>query len=326
MEASVIPAVLMFVATVGIFMGAYWLLILRPEAEAAGTVRKRLKGTPRQRVLTSAKNLLKRDEDFSNLGFLDTFLRRAEKISSPLQNLIEQADVRLTVGTFLLASACAGLLAFVVVQFLIHLSAAALVVAVVAAMAPYGVLRFKRSRRISQFEEQFPEALDFLARSLKAGHAFTTGISLVAEEMPTPVGPEFQLLYDRQNYGMPFPDALRDFGQRIPIIDAKFFVTAVLIQREAGGNLSEILMNLSGVIRERFRVKRQVRVLSAHGRITGMVLSGLPPTLAVVMLIISENHIQTLLGSPTGHQMIFAAIVLQVVGTLIIRKICNIEY
>jgi len=201
-----------------------------------------------------------------------------------------------------------------------------LVLAPIAFLAPFLFLKFKRERRIAMFEEQFPEALDLLARSLRAGHALTTGIALVAEEMPDPVGPEFRLLYDRQNFGMPFPDALREFGERIPVLDAKFFTTAVLIQRESGGNLSEVLGNLSTVIRERFRVKRQVRVLSAHGRITGWVLSGLPPALAGAFMVTSPNHMSTLVNEPLGRQMIVFALLLQVIGTLIIRKLVNIEY
>ena len=146
------------------------------------------------------------------------------------------------------------------------------------------------------------------------------------DEVPDPVRTEFRLLHDRQNFGMPFPDALRDFGERIPVLDAKFFTTAVLIQREAGGNLSEVLGNLSSVIRERFRVKRQVRVLSAHGRITGWVLSGLPPALAGAFMFTSPNHLSTLVNDTLGQQMIAIALLLQVAGTLIIRKLVNIEY
>ena len=123
-----------------------------------------------------------------------------------------------------------------------------------------GVIQFKAKRRVRSFEEQFPEAIDLLARALRAGHAFITGLSMVAEEMPDPVGTEFKLAFDRQNFGMPLPDALRALGERVPLLDARFFVTAVLTQREAGGNLSEVLDNLASVIRERFRVKRQVRV------------------------------------------------------------------
>jgi tight adherence protein B len=144
--------------------------------------------------------------------------------------------------------------------------------------------------------------------------------------MPPPIGTEFRILYDEQNFGLTLPDALRNFARRIPVLDARFFVTAVLTQRESGGNLAEVLDNLSSVIRERFKVKRQVRVISAHGRITGWVLSLLPPSLAVATLALNPDHLGTLTGSTLGQQMIITAIVLQVVGTLIIRKIVNVEY
>ncbi len=145
--------------------------------------------------------------------------------------------------------------------------------------------------------------------------------------MPAPVGTEFRILYDEQNFGLNLSDALRNFATRIPVLDAKFFVTAVLTQRESGGNLAEVLDNLSSVIRDRFKVKRQIRVISAHGRITGTVLACLPPALAAVTLLLEPGRIsERLTGDPLGRQMIMAAIVLQIVGTLIMRKIINIEY
>ena len=149
---------------------------------------------------------------------------------------------------------------------------------------------------------------------------------MVAEEIPKPVGDEFKLLYDRQNFGMPLPDAMKAFAARIPLIDARFFVTAVLTQRETGGNLGEVLDNLSSVIRDRFRVKRQVRVLTAHGRITGWILAAMPPALAGVMFIIAPGHMQMLLNDRLGVQMIVAALVLQVLGTITIRKLVDIPY
>ena len=168
-------------------------------------------------------------------------------------------------------------------------------------MAPTSVLRLKRTKRLLKFEEQFPEALDLLSRALKAGHAFTTGLGMIAEEMPAPIGPEFQLLHDQQNFGMPLPDALKEFARRVPLLDARFFVTAVLIQREAGGNLSEILDNIAAVIRDRFRVKRQIRVISAHGRLTGWVLVAIPPSLGAVMFVINPNHLVNAHRQPAGH-------------------------
>jgi tight adherence protein B len=149
---------------------------------------------------------------------------------------------------------------------------------------------------------------------------------MVADELPDPIGREFRLLYDQQNYGMPLPDALRAFGQRIPLLDARFFVTAVLTQRDAGGNLSEVLDNLSSVIRERFKVKREVRAKSAHGRLTGWILALLPPALAVGLFIVNPQYLSDFLKDPLGIQLIVGAIVLQVIGTLIMRRIIDIEY
>ena len=175
-------------------------------------------------------------------------------------------------------------------------------------------------------EEQFPEGLDLLGRALRAGHSFTTGIEMVGNEMPDPLGPEFRMLFDQQNYGMPLPDALKLFAERIPVLDARFFVTAVLIQRESGGNLSEVLDNLARVIRERFRVKRQIRVISAHGRLTGWILVALPPCLGLVLFSINPETRQLMFYDPMGQQMMLGALVLQFIGTLIIRKIVNVEY
>src|ERR1044071_4461062 len=144
--------------------------------------------------------------------------------------------------------------------------------------------------------------------------------------MGDPIGPEYRVLYDQQNFGMPLPDALRLFAQRIPLLDARFFVTAVLIQRESGGNLSEVLDNLARVMRERFRVKRQMRVLSAHGRISGWVLVSLPPCLATMIFIISPESRELMFHDPLGQRLIIGAVVLQIIGTLIMRKIINIQY
>ena len=152
------------------------------------------------------------------------------------------------------------------------------------------------------------------------------GLELVATEMPAPIGPEFRLLFDRQNYGMPMPEALHAFAERVPVLDAKFFVTAVLIQRESGGNLSEVLDNLSTVIRERQRVKGQMRVLSAHGRITGWVLVGLAPALGFFLMSSSPPHREALIGTSLGIKMLIAAAALQVIGTYLISRIVDVEY
>jgi len=316
---------LAFIVVLAGVYGAYWLFVLKPEQQTADVLQRRLKGTA-DPVKRKTSKLLRNERESTTKDPVAAALERVGGLSRSLSDLCEQSGVKVTPGGLLMTAFICAAVAFAIGWIGFRMVVVGIVLAPIAFLLPFFFLNFKRKNRIIAFEEQFPEALDLLARSLRAGHALTTGIALVAEEMPEPVGPEFRLLYDRQNFGMPFPDALRDFGERIPVLDAKFFTTAVLIQREAGGNLSEVLGNLSSVIRERFRVKRQVRVLSAHGRITGWVLSGLPPALAAAFMVSSPNHMQTLINEPLGRQMIVGALVLQVTGTLIIRKLVDIEY
>jgi tight adherence protein B len=207
-----------------------------------------------------------------------------------------------------------------------HLTGLAALTAIGVGAIPYLFVRFAAQRRIRQFEEQFPQAIDLIASALRAGHALTTGLSMVSDEVTDPTGAEFQLLYDHQNYGMPLPDALKAFAKRVPLLDARFFITAVLTQREAGGNLAEVLDNLSALIRERSRIKRQVRVASAHGRITGWILSLMPPALAIVLTIMAPDHMRTFVEDPLGIRLVIFAVILQVVAMLAIRRIVDVEF
>jgi tight adherence protein B len=312
-----------FVLLSGI-LGAYWWFVVREEAHAQEAFWRRLKvATPSGRVRSQ---LLKRAQQLSAVPSLDVALARGRRRLQPVEELVEQSGTRMTVGAFLLATLTAAVVAAYIAWRFTGLPLVAIAAAALVGMMPTSLLRFQRTRRVQKFEEQFPEALALISRALKAGHTFTTGLAMVAEEMPAPIGPVFKLLYDQQNFGMPLPDALKEFARRIPLLDARFFVTAVLIQRESGGNLSEILDNIATVIRDRFRVKRQIRVVSAHAKMTGFVLVGVPPALALVLFIINPDHWKTLTGSPLGMDLITAAIVLQVTGTLIIRKMIRIEY
>jgi tight adherence protein B len=202
---------------------------------------------------------------------------------------------------------------------------ALMVGAAVGFAIPFMVLRYKRNKRLHTFEEQFPEALDLISRALKAGHALATGLKMVAEEMPEPVGPEFRKTFDEQNFGLPLKDALENLTVRVPSLDVRFFATAVLIQRETGGNLSEILDNLAHVVRERFKILRQVRVYTAHGRLTGYVLLALPAFLAVALMFINPEHMNLLFRERMGQQMLIAALVMQVIGYFWIKKVIKIE-
>lgn len=314
-----------FATILAVILGAYWFFVLRVDKSEEKQLHKRLRPDPVTSIPKKFR-LLKPVEQLSNMRQLNTVLGQMGRITAPLQRDIVQAGMTVTVGTVLLSAACLAVFGFFIVRLLTFSALLGIGAGVILSFVPFIYIKHRKGKRLRKFEEQFPEAIDLIGRALRAGHAFTTGLAMAAEEIPAPVGEEFKLLYDRQNFGMPLPDAMKAFAARIPLIDARFFVTAVLTQRETGGNLGEVLDNLAGVIRERFKVKRQVRVLTAHGRITGWVLAGLPPSLAAAMFAVAPGHLTILTNDPLGVKMIVAALVLQVTGTLIIRKLVNIRY
>jgi tight adherence protein B len=244
---------------------------------------------------------------------------------SRLSTLIEQAGARTSPGPFVVKSLVwGGVLGFLAYLF-VRQPLLVLVVGLIGASVPTFLLMQRRSSRMKKFEEDFPEALDLLTRAIRAGHAFQTGLGMVAEEMRAPVGPEFKKVFEQQNFGLPLKEALNGLAARVPLLDVKFFITAVAIQRESGGNLSEILENLAHVVRERFKIQRQVRVHSAHGRITGFVLLALPAALGVALSLINPDHMKLLFQEEMGRTMLMAVMVMQAVGFVWIRKVMKIE-
>jgi tight adherence protein B len=313
-----------FVAIVTMILGIYWVFVLRVEHQEDRTLTRRLKSGPRRALIPAM--VARPVERMSAVHQLDSALTRWQAASRPVRTVLMRSHVNMTVGGVVLTCAFAGMVAFVVVFAATRSIATALGGIVLAAALPILYLRRVAHKRLLTFEEQFPEAIDLLARALRAGHALTNALQMVGGEVPDPVGEEFRELFEHQNFGMSLPEALGIFATRVPLVDARFFVTAVLTQRETGGNLSQVLDRLSGVIRERFRVKGQVRVISAHGRMTGYALAALPPTLAALLLLISPTHIRLLIDDPIGVDMVIAAIVLQTVGVLFIRRIVRVEY
>jgi tight adherence protein B len=247
------------------------------------------------------------------------------RAGSQLALLIEQSGVQTTPGAILVSSfgaaSVAALLTALFVPYLIVVPFAALA----AGFLPFAWLRWKRSSRMKKFEEQFPDALDVLSRAVRAGHAFQAALGMAADELPWPVGPELKKAFDQQNFGLPLRDALGQLADRVPILDVRFFVTAVLIQRDTGGNLAEILDNLAAVVRERFKIQRQVRVHTAHGRFTGYVLLGLPPFLAIALTMIDPDHMTPLFHEHLGQMMLAGVLVMQAVGYVWIRRVMKIE-
>lgn len=184
---------------------------------------------------------------------------------------------------------------------------------------------FKRRRRFAAFEEQFPEALDFLARSMRAGHAFSVSLEMLGEESPDPLGQEFRTLFNEQNLGAPLEVAFANMIRRLPLLDVRFFVSSVMLQKQTGGNLSEILVRLSYVIRERFRLKGAVKAASAHGRLTAMILTIMPVALMLALMIVAPSYLRGLAQDPDGKWLIVASIVAQGLAYFFIRRIINIK-
>jgi len=303
-------------------------VLLDQRSARARLIRERLAATqaegPRETLA------LLRNEMLSRIPALDALLRRSERVSR-LQMLLDQAGLSIRAGNLLILCVVSAVLvagtAYVLAEplppreVLIFMAAAA----VLGLVFPYSYASWLRTRRFQKFETMFPEAIDTLARAVRAGHAFTMALEIICNELSEPVGTEFRKLYEEQKYGMPVRDALINLTARMPLVDVKFFVTAVMLQRETGGNLAELLDNLSYVIRERFKILRQVRVYTAQGRLTMMLLMAMPPVIVITMLVMKAEFIQPLFADPIGHAFIAAAITLQTVGYFVIRKIIRIQ-
>lgn len=311
-----------FALILALVVTPYWLVVVRSEERESRKLRKRMKVSL---VKSAPPDLLQTEKPLSTVPLVDRALRQASFVVLPIRRKVHQAGLDLTAGTVILGSVFMFLVALGSVTWVTKSWIAGAVAGLVMGALPFIALRLKAAARLRKFEEQFPDATELLARALRAGHAFTTGLSMVAEELPDPVGTEFRLVYDRQAFGMPLTDALRDMAQRVPLVDSRFFVTAVLTQRESGGNLSEVLDNLGRLMRERFTVRREVRTLSAHGRITGWVLAGLTPTLATILFVIAPRHMSLLISDPIGRVMVGIALTLQILAYFVIRRIINIE-
>ena len=265
-----------------------------------------------------------RDEQLSQIPAIDHILRRSARVTD-IQKMLAQAGMSTRAGNFLGTSVLAGLLAMLVGYALSKRIEIAWIALLVGFVLPYSYASYRRNKRFEKFEELFPEAIDTLARAVRAGHAFTTALEMITDEVAEPVSGEFRQLFEEQKFGMPVRDALINLTERMPLVDVKFFVTAVMLQRETGGNLAEILDNLSYVIRERFKIQRQVRVYTAQGRLTMALLMGMPPIIVTVMMVLNPSFIKPLFSDPIGHTLLVAGITLQTVGYFVIRKIIRIQ-
>jgi tight adherence protein B len=317
--------ILAFIFGVALVVGAYSAVTKLPQELQQRRLEKRLQelSASPEAEQSDERGLVKVMHDGAMPAF-DRLIGSTTR-GTALGRWIDQSGVKVSIsGLFLVAAGLAVLLALITGMFA-GVKFGWPIGAAVGFGLPFLVLSVKRGRRLRAFEEAFPDGLDLISRALKAGHAFATGLKMVADEMPEPVGPEFRKTFDEQNFGLPLKDALDNLTQRVPHIDVRFFATAVLIQRETGGNLSEILENLAHVVRERFKILRQVRVHTAHGRFTGYVLLGLPAALCFALMFINPEHMGLLFREKMGQMMLGGALVLQTIGYVWIKQVIKIE-
>jgi len=254
-------------------------------------------------------------------GFFHTLLERFGNV----ELLFEQADISLSAGKLvaisaILAAAGAGMMAVVHA----HPALIPLPAVVLGALPPTWVLH-RRRKRLKTFASQLPDALEMMARALRAGQSLAFGFNAVATEMPAPIGKEFSRVFEEQNFGIPLEESLQTLCERIPNLDLKFFTTAVILQRQTGGDLAEILDKIGSLIRDRFRVWGQVQALTGEGRLSGVVLMGLPLVLLVAVYQLNPKYVSVLFTDPAGKKMLAIAVGMQILGALVIRKIVNIK-
>ena len=272
--------------------------------------------------VVAMSNLLKEIEPDRRTGIRAVI--QSLQFSKHAAEMIQQAGLNWTVSRLFAAM---GLMTIpgAAIGFMFGGPAGCVAGALVFAILPYVFVRKKRKKRLDALEEQFPEALDFLARSMRAGHAFSISLEMIGEEISDPLGQEFRTLFNEQNLGAPLDIALRNFTNRVPLLDCRFFTSSVMLQKQTGGNLSEILARLAYVIRERFRLKGQVKAASAHGRMTATILTLLPVVTMVCLLGVAPGYLQGMAADDDGKKMIGAAIIAQLLGNYFIKRIINIK-
>lgn len=297
-------------------------LVFRSIWERRAAAQKRLKALETRQVDLSLRSL-RRDHSLSTIPLLHRLLTSLPQ-TSDLQLVIHQAGSPCNLGTLVLACLTLGAAGLAVGAWRDDMALGGLA-ALMGLAAPVIWLKRLRASRLKAFDEQFPEVVDLLARALRAGHSFGSALRMVGEEMENPAAGEFSKTFDDYTYGKVLEDSLQDLVRRVGLQDVKFFVTAVVLQKETGGNLAEILDSIGSIIRDRFRLQRQVRTLSAEGRLSGIILSLLAPGLLLMLWLTTPTYVAPLFEHPMGRTMLMTGLGFQLGGMLIIRKLVNVK-
>jgi tight adherence protein B len=316
-------AALVFITILLIFAGIY---VFMKGPEEGAIIRNRLEAIEKGAQFSPhALDLsLIRDEMLSGIPALNKMLVRW-LWPARMRGFIGQAGMQVRPGVLTLLSAVIGLAAFEAVEILYRKWWLAVVAAASVALLPLIYVALKRAQRLAAFERLFPEVIDLLSRSVRAGHAFTSGMEIVATDLPDPVSTEFRITFDEQRFGLPLRDALTNLCERVPLVDVRLFVIALLVQKETGGNLAELLDNLARVIRERFKIAGEVRVRTAQGRLTAIILVALPIFMIMMLHVINPSYVDLLFVDRLGQIMLIVAAIMQTLGGIIIWRIVKIK-
>ena len=242
-----------------------------------------------------------------------------------LQLMIQQAGSSMTVGSFIMLMVGVSVGLGLAVLLVSHSFFVAIPLAILGGFLPYLWMRRRRTRRLYAFESELPEAIDLLGRAIRAGHPLSSGMKMVADETGEPIAGEFRRTFEENRVGVPFDDAIQEMSDRVDIVDVRILVTAILIQREVGGNLAEVLDNLASVIRARFTIRRQLRVFTAQGRMSGYVLAALPIVVGTLIYLLNPDYGSLMFTHPLGRVLLGVAFIMQIIGFLWIRKIIDID-
>lgn len=307
---------------------AIWFLISGAFKSAdVDRIRQRLAGNQRDRKkkdgVTAAPALIQTENKVN--GKVTMKLLHKYKLNDKLQEILEQAGLRWHVTK--LVHSCLGcfLGGYLLVWSIADFRSIALIVGGISGCIPFVYVWRKRAARMHKFEEQFPESLEFVARSMRAGHAFSVSLEMLHREFQEPLAGEFKRTFEEHNLGLPLDVALQKLAKRVPSLDVHFFVSAVMMQKRTGGNLSEILDKLAYVIRERFKLRGKIRAVSAHGKMTGIALSCIPMAVATILFYVNPEYAKFFMTDEVGHLMAGAAVGMQLIGYGVIKKIVSIE-
>jgi tight adherence protein B len=322
MSTPLLLGLLVFAGVVLLIEGLYIGLraLRRRESER---VRRRLRKFVESHRDDTGGGIL-RSRTMSEVPWFDALLQQLTR-ARQITLLIEQANAPYNVGFYLLLAALLAALATVGALFYRLPLALTVPLALLAAILPFLYLLARRSARMAAFERRFPEALELLARAMRAGHSLSSGMRMVADEFDDPLGPEFERTLEEINFGVATPDALRKLTERVACPDLRYFVVAVIVQRETGGNLAEIVEKIATLIRSRFVLMGKVRTLSAEGRLSGLVLVLLPIFLATYLAVFQREYISLLLSDPMGHVMVAGALVLMTLGVIVMHRMVQIR-